>query len=459
MNELVHRTATELAAIIRRRDVSSREVVEAHLARIAAVNGTVNAITVVLADDALAAADAADRSEPTGALHGVPITIKENIDLIGSATTDGLPALEHAMPVGDAPVVERLKAAGAIPIARTNLPELGLRLDTDNPLHGRTHNPWRHDVTAGGSSGGEAASLATGMSPLGLGNDIGGSLRNPAFCCGVAGLRPTMGRVPSAGSVDPVDPAMCGQLMATDGAIARSVADLRLALELLNGSHWRSPTSVDVAIASPAPPRRVAAIVDTAAFGVVDPAIARSVHDAGAALEAAGWAVEHVKLPELAFVNEIWMRIMCADLELMIPAVRQIVTAPVIDLLEQHSTVYDLVAMPTAAVWPQRHRLMRAWSEWFRQYSVVVSPVWPEQAFPAAADLDRGIEYVARMLQFVTPAPLLGLPAVAVPTGVHDGLPVGVQVQADRWRDDWCLDAAAAIEATLGSYTPIDPVA
>jgi amidase len=459
MNELVQRTATELAAMIRRREVSSREVVEAHLARIAAVNGTVNAITVVLADDALAAADAADRSEPTGALHGVPVTIKENIDLIGSATTDGLPALEHAIPVIDAPVVERLKAAGAIPIARTNLPELGLRLDTDNPLRGRTHNPWRHDVTAGGSSGGEAASLATGMSPLGLGNDIGGSLRNPAFCCGVVGLRPTMGRVPSAGSIDPIDPPMCAQLMATDGAIARSVADLRLALELLNGAHVRSPTSVDVAISSPVPPRRVAAIVDTAAFGVVDPAIARSVRDAGAALEAAGWAIEHVELPELAFVNEIWMRIMCADLELMIPAVREIVTAPVIDLLEQHLTVYDLAAMPMAAVWPQRHRLMRAWSEWFRQYPVVVSPVWPEQAFPAAADLDRGIEYVARMLQFVTPAPLLGLPAVAVPTGVHDGLPIGVQVQADRWRDDWCLDAAAAIEAALRSITPIDPLA
>ena len=456
MNELVQCSAGELADMIRRKDVSSREVVEAHLARIAGVNGSVNAITSVLAESALAAGDAADRSVPIGPLHGVPVTVKENLDLVGSATTEGLPAHARVFPTVDAPVVERLRAAGAIPIARTNLPELGLRLDTDNPLRGRTQNPWRPGTTAGGSSGGEGAAVSTGMSPLGLGNDIGGSIRNPAFCCGVVGLRPTMGRVPSASAVDPIGPAMCDQLMATDGPLARTVADLRMALTILNGAHWRSPTSVDVPIASPAPQRRVAAIVDSGVFGAVDPAIRDAVHVAGTALEAAGWEIEHVELPELACVNEMWMRIMCADLELMIPAVRDIVSAPVVDLLEQHLGVYDLDAMPMAAVWPARHRLMRVWSEWFRTYPVVVTPVWPEQAFPANADIDRGIDYVVRMLQFVTPAPLLGLPAIAVPTGLHDGLPVGVQVHADRWRDDWCLDAAEAIEAACGALTPPD---
>ena len=454
VNELTQHSAAELAGMIRRKEVSSREVVEAHLSRIEAVNGRVNAVTSVLAESALEAADAADRTEPTGPLHGVPVTIKENVDLVGSPTTEGLPALAQAFPAVDAPVVERWKAAGAIPIARTNLPELGLRLDTDNPLRGRTHNPWRHGTTAGGSSGGEGAALATGMSPLGLGNDIGGSVRNPAFCCGVVGLRPTMGRVPFASAVDPIDPPMCGQLMATDGPLARTVADVRLALEILNGAHWRSPTSVDVPMASAAPMRRVAAIVDSTAFGSVDPSVRDAVHVAGAALETAGWDVEHVELPELASVNEMWMRIMCADLELMIPAVREIVSAPVIDLLEQHLGVYDLSAMPMSAVWPVRHRLMRVWTEWFQRYPVVVTPVWPEQAFPADADIDRGIDYVVRMLQFVTPAPLLGLPAIAVPTGVHDGLPVGVQVQADRWRDCWCIDAAEAIESVCGALTP-----
>jgi len=272
----------------------------------------------------------------------------------------------------------------------------------------------------------------------------------------VVGLRPTMGRVPFASAVDPMDPPMCGQLMATEGPLARTVADVRLALEVLSGAHWRSPTSVDVPMATSQPTPRIAAIADSAAFGVVDPSIGDAIRAAGAALEAAGWRVEHVELPELLCVNEIWMRIMCADLESMIPEVRGIVSAPVIDLLEQHLGVYDLQAMPMPAVWQTRHRLMRVWSEWFRQYPVVVTPVWPEQAFPADADIDRGIDYVVRMLQFVTPAPLLGLPAVAVPTGVHNGLPVGVQVQADRWRDLWCLDAADAIESACGALWPPD---
>jgi amidase len=203
-------TASELAALIRSGDVSSREVVEAHLARIDGVNSDVNAVTVVLREPALAAADAADAAlkaraagrtdtgNGPGPLHGVPFTVKENIDCVGSATTQGVPALRDSMPYRDAPAVGRMKAAGAIPIGRTNLPEFALRLDTDNPLRGRTFNPWNAALTPGGSSGGDAAAVATGMTALGLGNDLGGSLRNPAYCCGVAALKPTAGRIPSA---------------------------------------------------------------------------------------------------------------------------------------------------------------------------------------------------------------------------------------------------------------------
>ncbi|MYJ02548.1 MAG: indole acetimide hydrolase, partial [Chloroflexi bacterium] len=159
---LWRRTAVELAGLIRDREVSSREVVEAHLDRIVEVNGQVNAVTLVLEDTALAAAGAAARGEYQGPFHRVTVTIKENIDSLGSPTTKGVPALADAMPPSDAPVVERMKRAGAIPLARTNLPELGGRLDTDNPLRGRTFNPWNPALTPGGSSGGEAAALATG---------------------------------------------------------------------------------------------------------------------------------------------------------------------------------------------------------------------------------------------------------------------------------------------------------
>lgn len=200
--QLWQRSAGELAKMIRAREVSSREVVDAHLQRIEQVNDHLNAVTIVLSDSAVKAAEAADKRTAEGAdvppLHGVPVTVKENIDLAGTPTTWGLAALEQAIPPQDAPIVERVRAAGAIPIGRTNLPEMGLRISTNNPLRGLTRNPWDPKLTAGGSSGGEGSAIASGMSPLGLGNDIGGSVRNPAFCCGITSIKPTQGRVPDA---------------------------------------------------------------------------------------------------------------------------------------------------------------------------------------------------------------------------------------------------------------------
>ncbi|MBT4303063.1 MAG: indole acetimide hydrolase, partial [Actinobacteria bacterium] len=188
--QLWHRTAGELADLISSKQVSSREVIDAHLERIEEVNGHLNAVTITLTERAQAEADAADAAiaagEDLGPLHGVPFTIKENIDVAGTATTSGLPAFAEMVSAVDAPLVERMRDAGAVPLGRTNLPELGLRVSTNNPLRGLTRNPWHPDLTAGGSSGGEGSAIGSGMSPIGLGNDIGGSLRNPAFCCGIA---------------------------------------------------------------------------------------------------------------------------------------------------------------------------------------------------------------------------------------------------------------------------------
>ncbi len=228
MTELWKRSAQELAALIANKKASSVEIVDAHLARIGAVNPTVNAIVRVLADEARAAAADADRKvasgEPLGPLHGVPCTVKENIDMAGLPTTWGVPALSGAVVPLDAPVVERMRQAGAIPIGRTNLPDMGLRMHTDSSLYGLTRNPWNLNRTAGGSSGGEAVALATGMSPIGLGNDLGGSLRNPANACGIASIRPSAGRVPDAGLVPVADHLLAIQLMNVQGPMGRRVA-------------------------------------------------------------------------------------------------------------------------------------------------------------------------------------------------------------------------------------------
>ena len=201
-DELWRRGALELAGMIARKEVSSREVVQAHLSRIDEVNPRLNAVVRRLDDTALAAADAADAAVAAGGalgvLHGVPVTVKENIDLAGTPTTQAVVAFADAIAPIDAPLVERVRAAGAIPIGRTNLPDFGLRVTTESSLHGNTHNPWHPTRTTGGSSGGEGSALASGMSPLGFGNDIGGSLRNPATCCGIASIKPTTGVVPFA---------------------------------------------------------------------------------------------------------------------------------------------------------------------------------------------------------------------------------------------------------------------
>ncbi len=228
MTELWRRSAMDLAQLIASRQVSSTEVVDAHLARIEAVNPKLNAVVRVLAEAAQAQAVAADRKvaagEALGPLHGVPITVKENIDLAGLPTTNGVVPLAQATAPVDAPVVERMRASGAIPIARTNLPDFGMRVQTDSALHGLTRNPWNATRTAAGSSGGEAAALATGMSPLGLGNDIGGSLRNPASACGITldpadpGARP--GRPRGAGGRPAAGGAADGRTGA-DGAASR----------------------------------------------------------------------------------------------------------------------------------------------------------------------------------------------------------------------------------------------
>src|SRR6201997_2278046 len=318
MSEIWQLSATELAQRIARRKLSSAEVVDAHLARIDAVNPAINAVVRVLADEARAAAGAADRrlaaGETVGPLHGVPFTVKENIDMAGLPTTWGVPALAQAVVPADAPVVERMRAAGAIPIGRTNLPDMALRIHTDSSLHGLTRNPWHPGRTAGGSSGGEAAALATGMSPLGLGNDIGGSLRNPANACGIASIRPSAGRVPDAGYVPAEDRMLAVQLMNVQGPMARRVADVRLGLRVLMGAHPRDPWSIDAPFEGPAVPRplRVAVIAEPPG-GSTDPAVAAAVRRAAQALADAGYVVEEVSPPRYEEAIGCWARLIMGD--------------------------------------------------------------------------------------------------------------------------------------------------
>jgi amidase len=465
VSELWRKSAIELAAMIRDREVSSREVIQAHLDRIEAVNPSLNAIVRLLPDQALAAADAADRAVADGAglgpLHGVPFTVKENIDLAGTPTTQAMPVLAEAVAPVDAPQVERLRAAGAIPIGRTNLPDAGLRVHTDSALHGLTRNPWHPQRTPGGSSGGEAAALATGMSPLGLGNDLGGSLRNPAHCCGVASIKPSTGAVPHATVIPPEDMSISFQLMAVEGVMARRVADVRAGFTAIAGQDPRDPVSVPAVFADLAPGERPkVAVLPEPPGGSTHPGVAAAVRRAADALADDGFDVTEAVPPDYELALELWGTILSADLRVIQPLLEAVMGPGGRQFLGyalDYLPALDLAGWATAHT--ARFGVARRWSLWYQEYPVLLSPVWSQPAFPLDFDIasPEGAAATLELMRPVLPANLLGTPAAVVPAGMADGLPVGVQVMGGKYTELRCLSVAEAIEHRLGPLTPIDP--
>jgi amidase len=460
--ELWQRSALELAAGIRARTFSAREVVGAHLARIAQTNA-INAVTVVLSEDALAAADRADtalaRNEPIGPLHGVPYTVKENIDLVGSASSQGVPALERAMPAIDAPHIAHLRAAGAIAIGRTNLPEFGLRWHTDNALRGATRNPWNDRVTTGGSSGGDAAALATGMTPLGCGNDYGGSLRVPSAFCGTTALRPTHGRVPFASALDGPPPSITLQLFAVQGPMARRVADLDVTLSIMSGASsrdaWWTPAQIQTS-----PLRRVAVCREPGGRSV-HPDVAAGIERAADALRDAGYVVADVDPPDLVATEEAWLTLVNTEIAVaMRPGMDPLMSNDsrrFLDLMLSWAPQADLATYMRLLA--ERSRHADAWRAFMANHPVVLGPVSNAPPFEVGADI-RDVDSNRRIvhtMNLTTSVNMLGLPSVAVPVGVANGLPQGVQLIADRYHEGTALAAAAAIEARVGLLTPIDP--
>jgi amidase len=445
--------------------VSAREVVEAHLARIAEVDPRVNAVPVVFAEQAREAAAAADREVTAGTelppFHGVPFTVKANIDLAGTPTTQGLKALAEAYPTRDAPSVERLRAAGGIPIGRTNCPNVAVRWHTDSELWGATLNPWDRTRTPGASSGGEAVALATGMTPLGLGNDGLGSLRWPAQCCGVSVLKPTLGRIPQASTIEPSSLPIGVQLTAVEGPMARRVADLWAAFAVLAGPSWRDPWSVPAPVRGPraALLPRVALVVDPDGQGTAAQ-VQDGVRTAGAALADAGYTVEPVEPPSirraartlLDMLNTPEVRAGWQSMAPLMPA----------DTQRFLSAFYEVAGtadpVATTQSFMTRHSLLRAWGEFQQTHPLIVAPIGTEIPFEAGSDLGEGrVAETIHDLRMALAVNALGLPAVAVPVGVEGGLPQAVQVIGPRYREDLCLEAAGAVEERVGILTPIDP--
>lgn len=463
--ELWRLDATDLARLIRVGEVSSREAVSACLARMDAVNPKLNAVVRRMDQEALAAADAADaaraRGEALGPLHGVPATVKINTDQRGHPTDNGVAALHDLVAPEDAPAVANLRRAGAVFIGRTNAPAFSMRIFSDNAPHGRTLNPRDRDFTPGGSSGGAGVAVAAGMGPIGHGTDIGGSVRIPAYCNGVVGLRTGLGRVPAFSTTTRVPRPLGAQLMVAQGPLVRTVRDARLALSVMMQGDPRDTRWVDVPFRGPPPSRPIrVALVPEVPGGFTHPAQAAAVRRAGAHLQRAGYVVEERLPPEIEEAARLWHVIGSGDVfRVLGPMIEKMGDADAVTSLRH----WLALAPPPGAeavleAFAQRDRLLLLWQEFFVHHPLVVMPTLcdlpPRQGLDLTLEGQRGI---LESLRVSLIAPLLGLAGLAVPVGSHGRLRTGVQIVPGRFREDLALDAGEVIEAAEGVVEAADP--
>jgi len=464
-------TATDLSNGIRTRQISSREATESCLQRLSEVNPSINAVVDVLSDEALATADRADeavqRGEGLGCLHGVPITVKINVDFAGRPTTNGVVAFQNLVVEEDSIPVSNLRKAGAIIFGRTNVPGFSTRYFTDNDLHGRTLNPWNPKHTPGGSSGGAAAAVAAGIGPIAHGNDRAGSVRQPAFACGVFGLRPTVGRVPDYNPSSVEDRGISTQLTHVQGPLARTITDVRLGLEALSARDPRDPWWVPATVQPSRKPVTVAMVPSIPGVDV-DPAIEDAIKNAGHWLEEAGYRVEEAIPPHFADAAELFWPLLLAEERAASQETGSLSTNAIAELGDESvrrarastrayagSLDYSEYIRGLAT----RTTVLREWQTFLESYPLILMPVSCHRPWPI--DFDQGgDEQVRQMLEAhrtLVAISLLGLPGLSVPTGLVDGLPVGVQLVAAKFHEEQCLTAGEVIEARNAVQTPIDP--
>ena len=465
-NQLVYTDATKLAELIRSRKVSSVEVVQAYLDRIEAVDPQVNAIVTVV-DNALAhakAADAAIRSgEQLGPLHGVPFTVKDSIDTAGVPTQRGSPIFKGRTPDIDATSVARMKAAGGILLAKTNLPEFSYYIESNNLLSGRTNNPWNLDRTPGGSSGGESAAIAAGMSPLGLGTDLAISVRGPASQTGITSIKPTYGRIPMTG-VWPRVPRRFWHV----GPMARSVGDIELAYSLLlgpDGADGFSSSTVqfDAGVGpSPTRPLRIGWLVGPG-FGPIDPEVVATVKTAADAFASVGCPVDTIGIPALEqdFPLDVFNRLHVMEMK---PAFAEVIAGYSDDeifmmartMLEMPDTsMKDYIEAEQGA-----ERIRDGFAEVFQRVDVLLTPVQPIPAQKHGTEefhIDGQTVDPTYLQGSTVPLNITGLPGVSMRFGMSsDGMPIGIQLIA-QWNAETTLFYAGKLLEGLSAVHGLWP--
>lgn len=452
-------SACDLAGAIRDGRISAAEAVGSVLGRVQAENGRINAIVDDLSAQAVEEAENRDaalaRGEPTGPLHGVPVTVKINVDTKGRANSNGLAAYSDMIAPDDSPVVSNLRKAGAVIIGRTNTPEFSFRATTVNDLHGRTRNPWSDDLSPGGSSGGASAAVTAGFGPLGHGNDIGGSLRFPAYQCGAVTVRPTFGRVPAYNPSAPAERSLLAQMMSVQGVIGREVRDVRIGTRAASAPDPRDPMQVPVPFEGPAidPPIRVA--VSTATNGyAIHPGIKDALTRAADALDRAGYAVEEATPPLFEEAAADTLPALYADCKIFMgEAIAQHGNADTKTIFDSYFALYPpFDAEGLLRAMSRRTRYARAWNVFAETYPLILSPFMMRPGFGWNEDAEsrEGVKDIFDSSVYSWLINFLGLPAAIAPAGFLGDLPVSVQLIARRYREDLALDAAEALERSFG---------
>lgn len=463
--DLIYSDATTLAELIRSGQLTSVEVVQAHLDRIRTIDPKLNAI-VTMNDGALVEAQAADDAvaagKDLGPLHGVPFTVKDSIDTSGVMTQRGSPIFRGRTPDEDATSVARMKAAGGILLAKTNLPEFSYSTESDNLLTGRSNNPWNLDRTPGGSSGGESAAIAAGLSPLGLGTDLAISVRGPAAQTGIVALKPTHGRIPMTG-VWPRAPRRDWHI----GPMARSVRDVALAYSVLSGPDGAdgfaiTPRDYDIGVGSaPARQLRVGWFTDSG-LGPVDSEVARTVQQAAEALRATGVHVEEVTIPALERDNPLALFNLQHVMELK-PAMAaatagredEMFTMSKTMLATPDTTVEDYIAAEQGF-----ERIRDGYADYFSRFDALLLPVLPIPAHEHGLNeflIDGQTVDATHIQTFTVQFNITGMPALSMRFGTStDGLPIGVQI-AGTWHAESTVLHVASLLESVSSVRNLNP--
>lgn len=468
MPELWQLPASQIASNVRGREVTAVEVTQSTLDRLAAVNPAINAVVTEMPEEALAEAarvdEAIERGDDPGPLAGVPVTIKVVADQVGHATTNGLRTQADNIAEVDSPVVANLRNAGAVIVGRTNTPAFSLHWFTRNSLHGHTLNPRNPALTPGGSSGGAASAVAAGIGAIAHGSDIAGSIRYPAYACGVHGLRPTLGRVPTMNATAKTDRGIGGLLMAVSGPIARTIEDLRLGFAAMAAEDLRDPWYTPAPLELPLGEKRAAMCIAPEGLEV-QPQVEAAVRDAARRLEVDGWTVEEVDIPPLRepamHQARLWLaQYRQGDYEAV---ARE--DDPDANFVFEHMEAR--CPAPNLDEMMETLRLQatfsRQWRLFLEEHPVLLCPVSSELPFPdmLIVESPESFERVMEAQLFQIGIPFMSLPGLTVSTGTadtpHGEVPVGVQLVAGRYHEARLLHAGEAIERGGTPPSPVDP--